>query len=51
MCDRHIEGLTQHLTDRECVEFYGGQYFVCETVTRNAAKRIAEALGGEWRDA
>jgi hypothetical protein len=57
MCDREVEGLTQDLLvvsaepyREKCQEFYGGRYFVCETVTRNAAKLIAEALGGEFRE-
>lgn len=49
MCDRVIPGLTQTLNS-EGAAFYGGENFVCETITLPAAKRIAEALGGEWRD-
>jgi hypothetical protein len=53
MCDELIDGVTQDLTkeptagDREAtMRYYGGRYFVCETITAPAAKIIAELLGG-----
>ena len=57
MCDQAVEDLTQDLeqqpegnfTNRqETIAFYGGRYFVCETITAAAARKIAEALGGVY---
>lgn len=59
MCDRAIDGVTQDLRNEgpgpddgteSSEEFYGGRYMVGETIGPTAAKRIAEALGGEWCD-
>lgn len=52
MCDSHIDGVTQDLSRSEdaagSMKFYGGRYFVCETIWLTAAKRFAEALGGTF---
>ncbi len=57
MCDQAVEGLTQDLeaqpdttfsSKQESMKFYGGRYFVCETITSSAARKIAEALGGTY---
>jgi len=44
VCDRYIDGLTQRTGE------YGGWHFVCETIMLSAAKIIAAALGGKWKD-
>ncbi len=45
LCDRHIEGVTQELSDRIAM-YYGDKYIVCETVRFDAAKKLAGMLGG-----
>lgn len=51
-CDSYIEGVTQDLLGADScymddsVKFYGGRYFVCETISKSAAKTFAELLGG-----
>jgi hypothetical protein len=52
VCDVPIEGVTQDLTEdrkfsKELMEFYGARYFVAESMTKGAAKRLAELLGGK----
>lgn len=46
MCDREIPGLNHELEGDGAKKYYGGRYFVCETLSRKAGKIIAEALGG-----
>lgn len=50
VCDVPIEGVTHDLgKDQpaiEVVDFYGGRYFVAESMSKSAARKIAEALGG-----
>jgi hypothetical protein len=48
MCDRALLGLTQELTDAESVRWYGGSFFVGESMGEYASQQIAVALGGEW---
>ena len=45
VCDTEIPGITQHLDDTQR-GWYGGEYFIGESMTKGAAKAIAEALGG-----
>jgi hypothetical protein len=47
MISEHIPGVTQELND-ETSRFYQGKHFVCETIMKSAAKRLAEAMGWEW---
>lgn len=49
LCDREVKGLTQELSFANTI-YYGGQYFVGESIPCRAAKVIAEALGGEYLD-
>lgn len=48
MCSEEYEGLTQRLVNPEHIRWYGGEFFVCETIGPTAGKMIAEALGGEF---
>lgn len=50
MCEIEILGLTQRLTDAATIEFYGGKFFVCETIKESAARQITDALGGEFTE-
>ena len=57
MVDRSIDGVTQDLTEprgyrdiNELMRFYQGRYFVCETITDDAAQAIAKAMGWAWSD-
>jgi hypothetical protein len=56
VCDEPIEGVTQDLLTvseahgEESVKFYGGRYFIAESMHRSAAKRMAELLGGVLAD-
>ncbi len=50
LCDRQINGLTQSLTGSSGA-WYGSPFFVGESIRRDAAKVIAEALGGEYLEA
>lgn len=49
VCDVEIPGLTQVLSD-EHAQSYGGRFFVGETITKSAAKQLAEALGGRLEE-
>jgi hypothetical protein len=49
MSEVPIPDLTQEISG-EAAEWYGGQWFVCETITRRAAAIIVKALGGELVD-
>jgi hypothetical protein len=46
MCGKEIPSITQDLTREETAVWYGGRFFVGETLSKGAMKRIAEALGG-----
>jgi hypothetical protein len=50
VCDVPIEGVTQDLMKDTrygtSVEFYGGRYFVGESITKSGARKLAELLGG-----
>jgi hypothetical protein len=48
MCEKHIEGLTQILKENTTKEYYGGSFFVCETISSTACKIISLALNGEF---
>ena len=48
MCDRNISGLVQVLDNPDHIRWYGGEFFICETIGPTAGKIIAEALGGEF---
>lgn len=51
LCDTAIPGLTQEVNDEDgSVQYYGGRFFVGETILPSAAKLIARALGGELID-
>ena len=47
LADSAITGVTQELKP-DTARFYGGKFFIGETLTQIAARRIAEALGCEW---
>ncbi len=46
VCDLPVEGVTQELC-AETATFYGGRYFVGESMTKSGAAKIASLLGGE----
>jgi hypothetical protein len=50
MCSEEIPGVTQDLTREETAEWHGGRHFVGETLSTEAMKRIAEALGGVFQE-
>lgn len=54
MSSHEIEGLTQDLdgsaNPEECKKFYGGRWFICETMMPLAQRKIAEALGVTYRE-
>lgn len=45
LLDRQVPGLTGPRLERLPAGFYGGEWFVCESLSESAAERIAEALG------
>ena len=45
MVSKRIPGITQTLTDKDHIKFYGGENFVCETCTQGAAQAISESMG------
>ena len=47
--DKCVNGITQLLGD-DAASFYGGRYFVAESMGPTAAKVIAKALGFEISD-
>ncbi len=59
-CDQELPGITQDLMKRPDGtddpgwkghdEFYGGRFFVAESMRKGAAKAIAEALGGVFEE-
>lgn len=49
MVSREIEGVTQTLGP-DAAEYYGGKFFVCETIRKSAAKKIAAAMGWEFSE-
>lgn len=49
MVSREIEGVTQKLNP-DAAEYYGGKFFVCETIRKSAAKKIAAAMGWEFSE-
>lgn len=49
LCDEPIEGITQEI-DGDTEEYYGGRYFICETMTIAAMRQIAEKFGGEFEE-
>ena len=57
MVSRPIPGVTQDLNKSltfnhaaDSMRFYAGRYFVCESITIEAAKAIAKAMGWKWSD-
>lgn len=52
MCNVAIEGVTQDLmmASRSSIQFYGGRYFVCETILPSAGRQIAEGFGAQWAE-
>ncbi len=54
MSSHEIEGLTQDLdgsaNPEECKKFYGGRWFIGETITQSAGRKIAEAFGLTYRE-
>ncbi len=54
MCSEEIRGVTQDLSMAPTgggsnQEYYGGRWFICETIMESAAKRIVEdGFHGEW---
>ncbi len=49
-CDRELEGITQELKEEDHAKWYGGVHFIGESMTKGAAKAIAEALGGVFEE-
>lgn len=49
VCDVPIEGVTQGL-DYDAEKYYGGRFFIGESMTKGAAEKLAELLGGEFVD-
>ncbi len=47
LCSEEIPGVTQTLDD-QTAEYYGGRYFVGETITAGAAKIISELFAGVY---
>ncbi len=45
--DEPIDGVTQELMTEMDRNFYGARWFVCETLTWEAAVKVAELLGGK----
>ena len=41
--DTEVPGLTQTL-DEKSAKYYGGKFFICETISFSGAQRVAEAL-------
>jgi len=57
LCDQPIADVTQDLSETpdhayggaaDSMKYYGGRYFIGETITRPTARKIAEALGGKY---
>jgi hypothetical protein len=53
MVSHPIEGVTQDLSQtsidiESSMTYYQGRFFVCETIRRTAAERIACAMGWKW---
>lgn len=46
MLSRHIPGITQ-VIDVDSAKYYGGENFVCETISISAARMISRAMG--WK--
>ena len=46
MLSRHIPGITQ-VIDGDTAKYYGGENFVCETISISAARMISRAMG--WK--
>jgi hypothetical protein len=46
--DAPIEGVTQGVSVAE-EEYYGGKYFIAESMSEGAAKKISEVLGLEYQ--
>ena len=49
LCDEEIPDITQPL-NREEQAFYGGKFFIGETIRKEAAKKLATLLGGTFED-
>lgn len=49
LANREIEGVTQPQSKRSAC--YGPGFFICETISQSAARKIAELLGGQlvWK--
>jgi hypothetical protein len=54
MVSERVEHVTQDLASSYDpaggMAFYAGRYFVCETITKSAARAIADAMGWEWTE-
>jgi hypothetical protein len=46
--DVEIPGITQHL-DAKAAEYYGGEFFIAESMSEKTAEKVAVALGAEYR--
>lgn len=46
MLSRHIQGITQVISG-DTARYYGGENFVCETISQSAAQKISQAMG--WK--
>lgn len=44
-CDKAINNITQDISkEKDTMDFYGNPYFICETITINAARKIADLI-------
>jgi len=48
MCETSIPKLTQKISDEQTKKFYGGEFFIGESMNVSACRMIAKALGGEF---
>ena len=48
MLSDNVDGVTQQLTDIDSIRYYGGVYFVCETMRTQAGREISKAMGWEF---
>ena len=48
MLSDNVDGVTQQLMDIDSIRYYGGVYFVCETMRTQAGREISKAMGWEF---
>ena len=47
LLSKKVPGVSQ-LQDLDETKWYGGEHFVCESLSKPAARAIAEAMGWKW---